>query len=430
MQPGKSWSEFFPNPFARANPFALLRAQPGASPAQLSALAADRQFLAETTEQQLTFRDALRELTGNPLRRVEWETFTPQAPPPPENESASSAGRLLGEYLNGGRALPGTLTYFVETLAANLGWDRRVARFGASSPTAQEAAQWWQKTTHRHAHRWEFWQQLALVYHALAWETEKVVAEHEGKCSQGRSSPSPGTIPLAGLWSQAFCCWSHTLRSPEFWGTLREHVCQSPGFDAAQFDLLQSSFPERLVSSLAELLLQATAAGNRLAAARRWRLLASLAEAHELSPFAEQAAAAMERVANRLWVNVHQLDRDARARFKELTGGLLLLEPQNPEVVESAFEALFEVLSSEVALSPGEFPESHQASRLLVRHVSALENRVFNGTSDLKPEHSQNDATLLVLFYRLRLSDHGGLVPGEPISKYELRRQQLQAQEQ
>jgi hypothetical protein len=426
----KFWSDFFPDPFVRPNPFALLCAQPSLSPAELSAQAANMQVLADSTPLQLAYRDALRTITIDPYLRAQWEAFTSHLPPPPEGEHTSAAGRLLGQLLAGAGSVPETLSDCLKSFAAYLGWHRRMQRAGSAA--SERAAGWWQKATHRHASDWMWWHQLAIVYHALALAEDKSLAEHEQACSTGSRPSAPRAPSLAdSYWAYTFRSWSKTLAIPAFWQSIQLHVAQSPGYDATRFDQLRQAFPEALVGSLGQLLVDAVASRNRLSAARRWRLLDGLARSQDLPEFAPLATAAKDRTASRLWTQVRQQAENPQARLEELSAGLLLVLPSDAAVVEAALVAIRETVSKEHAFTPGKYPEATRMSRLVVRHAPTLEPSVFAGADALRPSPSTDKANLLELFYHLRLRalSSGGLIPGEPVMDYQRKLELLETLE-
>ena len=421
MTDEKPFEQFCPDPFARKNPFRILGSCPRHDNSALSARGAAMRLRVGSPREELVIRDALRELSADPIRRADWEVFTPHVEPVDTSAELVAAGEALGQLLLGGEPLADDMDWSLQQFAGFLNWDRKLKRRRMNSVDHQSLTQWWRAATHFFADRWEYWHQLALLYHRQATLADEALADYESSCSRGESQDPTKRVQtiepgkLGALWLRTCECWMKTLDFEEFWETIRGHTSPLPGFGSERFERLRTALVQKLVEARALQLESAVQTQNRLAAARQRRLLEMLITSNELPPFSQAARTAVSRLVYRLWHQVHQ-QSDCRKRFDEIASGLLLVAREDMDVVMEALDAMMETGANEQVVTEGTYQDSMQMAQVLSAYVDVVSQHVFPefpNSTPLNAGATRQQLFVLQWYYGLRLEDPTADDPGK-----------------
>ncbi len=372
------YEDFVPNPFAAANPFLFLHASPLDAPGDLTRKAAARQLRAGDADEELAVRDALRQLTTDPDRRAAWEMFTPHAATVAPSPNLDRATAALARLLLGAELPDGEGADALARFAAFLGWDKRAERVPGAIPEAT-ARRWWEITTQRFAARWDYWHQLALVYHRHAQTADDAATRGEAACSRGDQADAAEPPLLAAYWARAYGCWAKAVESG-LAAAVSGHVEPLVGFDRARFAALADGLVPALAEIKAKQAEAAVRTRNRLAAARHRRWLAARASRPELKLFAPHAGRVADHLEQDLWRTVRRLkgENDWPGAFDELDAGLLLFRPDDLEVVTAGVEAIAKSGIQEYA--GGTFATTAAMAARFVGPADRLAKHVFAGS--------------------------------------------------
>jgi len=377
------FEKFIPNPFERENPFMLLGASPNDSVKELTEKASYKWKRAPAQKEERAIRGALRELTKAPLDRAVWEIFTPHTDKSfhPCNAGNASAWEILGEFLFCGTTASDSTTVLLHLFADSLDGISLLIQQKEGAGTGPDVERWWEGVTHRNAGRWEYWHQLALLFHCHAANLDERVTHFELQCSKGSKSSQIPPEKVNTFWYLAYSCWSRILESPDFWSTICSHIESLPGFSPEKFGRLRVHLPYFLAKIKGLQIERNIESGNRLSAARHRRFLELLVTDSELCAFYESAHMALENIQNWLWARVRVLKNDCYKRFEEIFNGLLLLYPKDLEVVKEALQAMHDT-----AIHEQTFDEEHndavEMCAQLSPYIDGLSQRVFPAYPD------------------------------------------------
>ena len=391
------------DPFDGRNPFFRLGASALDSVAALADTAERLRLRAADARADEEIRLALRTLTASLEQRVSWALFTPLGPVPAAG--AAAAGALLGRVLFGGVEPTPVALPFLAAFAGYLSWDLRPAA-GAGSDA--EAGEWWRLDVHRHHESWEYWHALALVYLSQAIGLEGALAAAEAACSNGSLPADPHPAPVESFWLRGLVSWDRARANPGLWAAVTAPIEDEPTFPPDCVAAHQEELPRylvRLIAARAESLIERR---NRLSAARHLRFLSTIASDSRLTGFGPAATVAQEGLKDRVWATAADREDDPLEGFEVLLHGRLLVQPDDPDALAGAFQAMVDVANREYRL--GEPPnESVRMCRLLGEYAELLNRRVFPSYPRLDPVSASEDKrTLKHLFsYHSLLANAG-----------------------